>query len=122
MAKNKTPEVVNYRGQLYVYAGEDDTELEAIDEMADEEAPPTDEELDEEMEEVELVEALKSYWQTVLDRLPDDLDVDEEFEEALDGIEEIIRVMEEMGAEDSPEGDDVDVEDFSEEDALEEDV
>ncbi len=98
MANKDTPEAVRYMGQLYVYAGDEEPLDDAMDgmadEMADEEAP--EDEAPADMEEVELVDALKGFWQTVLDRLPDDLDVDEEFEEALNGMEEVIQVLEEM--------------------------
>lgn len=103
MANKETPQAVRYMGQLYVFAG-DEAPMDDLGEMADmpdEEAP--DSEMDEEMEEVDLVDALKGFWQTILDRLPDDLDVDEEFEDALNGMEEVIKVMDEMNAESAAE-------------------
>ena len=102
--KKDTPQVVSYMGHLYVFAGDEAPLEDSLEEMADdvaaEEVPLAEgDELSEDMEEVELVDALKDAWQVVLDRLPDDLDVDEEFEQALDTIEEVIKVMDEMHAE-----------------------
>jgi hypothetical protein len=100
--KQNTPDVVSYMGHLYVVAADEEPLEDALEEMAGEEGdelPPADSELDEEMEEVEMLDALKGAWQTVLDRLPDDLEVDEEFEDALNTIEEVIKVMDEMHAE-----------------------
>jgi len=91
-SQETTPEMVRYAGHLYIRADED--ELPDEPEMEDEEH------LEEEQDEVELVDALKEYWQTILDKLPEDLEVDEDFEAALNGIEDVIKILEDMPNED----------------------
>jgi predicted nucleic acid-binding Zn-ribbon protein len=88
--QEKAPEMVKYAGHLYVLAEDEEKEEEKEEE----------EQMEEEGgEEMELLDALKGYWQTILDKLPDDLEVDEEFEAALNGIDEVIAVMDKVHAE-----------------------
>jgi len=109
MAINDQPKMVKYAGQLYVLAEDE------ADEMEMDEPEEAEEEKDEEdMEEMELLDALKSNWKTILDKLPDDLEVDEEFEEALNGIDEVIGVMEKIHAEFDAEVPEVDEDDTEE--------
>jgi tRNA-dihydrouridine synthase len=98
MTSNVQPHMVKYAGHLYVLAEDDEApELELEQEEAQEdEEEELGEEGEEEEEEIELLDALKKHWQVILDKLPDDLEVDEEFEEALNGIDEVIDVMEKI--------------------------
>ncbi len=98
-----TPQMVRYAGHLYVRAEEEIPEEPEL-EMDGEES------LEEEMQEVDAVEALETYWQTILDKLPDDLEVDDEFEEAVTGIEDIIKMFKEPDDEGVPAEEEPDVE------------
>jgi len=96
--QEKSPEMVKYAGHFYVLA-EDEAPEEEKEEKEEEE------EVEEETEEMDLLDALKGYWQTILDKLPDDLEVDEDFEAALTGIDDVIAVMEKIHEEyEEPEG------------------
>ena len=90
--QEKAPEMVKYAGHLYVLAEDEEKEEEKEDKE--------EEQMEGEAgEEIELLDALKGHWQTILDKLPDDLEVDEEFEAALNGIDEVIAVMDKIHAE-----------------------
>jgi len=93
--QEETPQMVKYAGHFYVLAEDEDKEPEEVEELEEE----VEEHLEEEAEEMELLDALKSHWQTILDKLPDDLEVDDEFEAALNGIDEVISVMDKIHAE-----------------------
>lgn len=110
MAREETPQMVKYAGHFYVLAEDEEEPLDVEEEETEE-----DEHLEEELEEMELLDALKSNWQTILDKLPDDLKVDDEFEDALNGIDEVISVMEKIHEEYADERDIGEMEDLPEE-------
>lgn len=91
MSTEKNPEMIRYAGHVYVLAAEDEepTELEM-------EGDISDEHLEEEQEEMDLLEDLKKHWKVILDKMPDDMPVDDDFEVALDGIEKVISEMESL--------------------------
>jgi len=94
MSTEKNPEMIKYAGHVYVLAADDEKpeELEMEGEISDEH-------LEEEAEEMDLLEDLKKHWKTILDKMPDDTPVDDEFEAALDGVEKVISEMESLHAE-----------------------
>lgn len=91
MPTEKNPEMIKYAGHVYVLAADDEEpeELEMEGEISDEH-------LEEEEAEMDLLEDLKKHWKTILDKLPDDTPVDDDFEAALNGVEKVISEMESL--------------------------
>jgi len=91
MSTEKNPETIKYAGHVYVLAADDEKP-----EVLEMEGEISDEHLEEEQEEMDLLEELKKHWKTILDKMPDDTPVDDEFEAALDGVEKVISEMESL--------------------------
>lgn len=98
MATEKHPEMVKYAGHVYVLAADDEEPKE--DELEAEVEDDVDgEHAEEEAAELDLLEELRKHWQTILDKMPDDMPVDDDFEVALNGIDGVIAEMDKLHAE-----------------------